>query len=517
MGSHTTGRDCGEGADLTNMVGGTDRVFDYGPLRDAKVRRSVFGRDMPASSAVLTGYSRSSTTSHGNTNPTLKPSYEDSSATVKGVVFFVAPQDLTMLDYWYQGYVRFVVTLGDQAPAWAYYYAGDIPGYDMPQEGVVKLASAKNRPKTGPEAIAAALAELDMDHIEKEAYTQLRSGKKTGREEASKRLQVVHGLRRNRITPADLVLDRIPVVPVDFRPYTVMGDMLMLGDVNELYQDYLSMVEAYEGLRKAVGDENSPELQAFRPQVYDSAKALFGYGPPITQRGKERNTKGFLNKILGTGPKYSFVSRKLVSKPQDFVARGVIGIDPSLGMDEIGVPEDQAWSIYSITGPRELVKAGVNPAEATLEWEGRTDRARKIFEREVTTRPVYYNRAPVWHRHGIVAGKVRVVPGNQILINQFVTAGLNADFDGDEINVHALITPESVADAKERLFPSKAIFSIRDRQRTMLDPKHEAVLGATVAQTKEPNNRWNAAGLDDALKMLTSGQARYSDEFNINI
>lgn len=472
------------------MSAGYYRLFLYGPLSDARVLSSVVGREVTMSSALLPGYKRKSVSSDSRSFPSVEVS--DATA-VRGSTFQATPQDLAAIDIWQGPYSRFLALLGDHQPAWVYYYAPPDEGRASPtseSDTLVKQAATAQRelrPRTGPEAVAAALAELDMDAIEKNAFEALQSGRKTARPEAIKKLKILQGLRRNKLKPGDMVWDSLPVVPPAFRPYAVMGDMLLAGDVNELYQDVFSLSKAYQQLESVSGKE-STALKELKPQLYGAVRAATGFGPAVTAKGKERNLQGFMAKVLGggKGPKYAFTTRKLLSKPQDFVGRAVIGVDPELTIDEVGVPEDMAWKLFSLPGQRRMVQSGVPAAQAILEWNEKSDRARKALAAEAAERPVLYSRAPVWHQQGILAGMAKIIPGDQMMINPVTSTGLGADFDGDlQIgkvfvtlplnqksnagkNIPILASAQQLADAKGgNMFKNACIPSFDPRYRAL--------------------------------------------------
>lgn len=79
-------------------------------------------------------------------------------------------------------------------------------------------------PVSGPEALAHALSRLDVDQLEAEARADLESGKVTRRRPAVEKLRVLRGLRRNRRTPADLIVRQVPVIPAAFRPFSFLGE-----------------------------------------------------------------------------------------------------------------------------------------------------------------------------------------------------------------------------------------------------------------------------------------------------
>ncbi len=216
---------------------------------------------------------------------------------------------------------------------------------------------------TGPAALKAALESLDLDELEREARGVVDSKAKTKRPRAVRVLNILEGLRRNRISPQELMVSKVPVVPPLFRQYAVEGSTFIPGDANELYRDLFKARKAYEEETEAFGEPFGDTAKNLR----DAVRALYGYGDPVEPKTRERGVSGFMAKLTGDGSsKYSYMQRKMLSKTQDNVGRSTIVPDPELGMDEIGVPEDMAWESYKPYIQRGLVRKGHSLANSLL-------------------------------------------------------------------------------------------------------------------------------------------------------
>lgn len=317
--------------------------------------------------------------------------------------------------------------------------AGEVIAVDgIPQSEILKYAPKKPLldvgdlpdlplPKTGPEAIQSALQSLDLNKLEEDARTVIRRRLRSKRPAAVKQLGFIEGLRRSGIQPQELMISKVPVIPTQFRPYAVIGDAFQAGDANDLYRDLIDTVSTHKRLQGHLGAGANED----RLNVYDAVSAVYGFGQPVNPKTRERGVSGFLKKVVGSSPKFSFPQRKLMSKNQDFVSRGVIGVDPDLGMDEIGVPEETLWKLYAPYLQRRLVRSGMNQAQAIDAIKRRTSPASKALDLELDERPVVYTRDPAWHKYNVIAGRARRIEGDAISISPLVTAGLNADFDGD--------------------------------------------------------------------------------------
>lgn len=325
-------------------------------------------------------------------------------------------------------------------------------------------------------------------------------------------LNILEGLKRNNVTPEDLMISKVPVIPAAFRPYSLLGESFVPGDANELYRDLFDLKEAHKGAHEMFGPQGSG---AERLQLYDGVKALYGYGDPVKPKTLSRGVSGFMKQVTGTSPKFSFVQRKLISKPQDSVARGVITIGAELGLDQIGIPADTAWPMYSPYVQRRLVQSGMSMADALKHVKERSPYAKHMLNLEMKTRPVRYSRAPSWHKFNVIAGHPTIVEGSNIRINPFVTSGMNADFDGDQINLHVPSSPAAVREAYEKLLPSKMLFSIKDQEKTQPLPKHEHILGLFAANQRPAQKVHQFPDHASAMKAIEAGHVSLQDEIEI--
>ena len=153
----------------------------------------------------------------------------------------------------------------------------------------------------------------------------------------------------------------------------------------------------------------------------------------------------------------------LSGKRVDFSSRTVISPDPNLRIDEVGVPELVAKAltfperVHALNLPR-LRAAVLNGCDAhpgantveygsglkiSLKYGNRVEIARRLRLGDTVERHlkdgdvVLFNRQPSLHRLSIMAHRVRVLKWRTFRFNEAVCTPYNADFDGDEMNVHA--------------------------------------------------------------------------------
>lgn len=248
-----------------------------------------------------------------------------------------------------------------------------------------------------------------------------------------RRLRYLHGLKKTGTRPEDLVLKYVPVIPSKLRPvYAVEGeDQIRMADINLLYRDAILVNNSLKDLKEKLPDEELSELYA---NLYDALKALSGNGQPISQDAIQANASGvleFVGSSVGSSPKSGFFQGKLLKRRQELSGTGVIQNAPDMDMDEAGVPEKLAFSVYKPFVIRQLQGMGYDPKQIREMLENDDPLARKILEREMESRPVMLNRSPSLHKFNIMAFKPKVVAGDAIKVNPQIVKGFNADFDGD--------------------------------------------------------------------------------------
>lgn len=365
---------------------------------------------------------------------------------------------------------------------------------------------------TGPEAIMNALKDLDLDKIEKEAYDGLAQGKKTARSKYVKQLNVIKGLRRTGVRPEQMMISAVPVVPPKYRPFAQQGDSLIAGDANILYKDFIEQNDAYKEEKKMFGAENTGQG---RLDLYDTAKALYGYGDPLKDKSKSKDVRGFLKKIVGRTSKQGFFQSKMLAKTQDSVGRSTITANPDLDMDQLAIPYEMAFTMYAPYIQRRLKQSGMSDADAVRAVKDRTDYAKHALEEEVKTRPVIYSRAPAWWKHSILGARPVLVEGNAIGLPLVVTGNIAGDYDGDTINVHVPSTDEAVKETYETMLPSKHPYADRSGESIISKLKQEQLLGMYATSMKPTNGTYKFKTRDEALNAVKKGDIPLDAELDI--
>jgi len=158
----------------------------------------------------------------------------------------------------------------------------------------------------------------------------------------------------------------------------------------------------------------------------------------------------------------------LMGKRVNFGARGVITSGAHLDVDEIGVPRRIAKYLtepVTITPHnrhlvKELIEQGeigqlIDPDTGTIIGVKDREQPPPLINGWVAERflhdgtYVIMNRQPTLHLVSMMAHRVKVIEGDTFQLPPSVTAPYNADFDGDEMNMHVVQTHAARAELRE--------------------------------------------------------------------
>lgn len=339
--------------------------------------------------------------------------------------------------------------------------------------------------ETGGVALKNALSNLDIDKEIKRHRELVKTSRGAARDNSIKVLGYLDTLRRQGKNPGDWVISKVPVLPPKFRPLSQMGDVMISADMNELYQN---LIESGESVRALAGVVDDEELAEDRAMNYAALRAVTGMGEAITPEGRARRLKGALKQIIGDSPKTGLFQSRVLSKPVDLVGRGVVGPDPNLDMDTIGIPEDSAWTLYKDFVLRRLRRQNIPMTRALEMYEERHPSARREMLKEMETRPVIVDRAPTWHKFNFMAFKPVPIEGSTVRAPPLIHKSFTLDHDGDQMNFHVVVDDKAAEQAWERMRPSVNLLSLTDLRSPRYGLEQEFALGI-YRLTKDPDPR----------------------------
>lgn len=294
----------------------------------------------------------------------------------------------------------------------------------------------EGRGVTGGNGFRQLLAQVDLkERMETFSEAAKKARNPTALNKANRGARFVEALKKFNLKPEEAyVLDKVPVLPPVFRPvYALPSGDLHTSPVNYLYRDVGLVSDKLKWMNSL---EYFPEdgKADLRRDLYQGAAAVAGLGSPIVFYPKNRPVKGLIEEIrgiAGQGSKSGFFQKHVLRREQDLVGRGTIIPEPKLGVDQVGLPEEMAWTIFQPFLMRELTRQGYKPVDADKQIEDRSFIARKALEAVMAERPVLLNRAPSLHKFSVMAFEPKLVDGRAIKIPPLIVKGFNADFDGN--------------------------------------------------------------------------------------
>lgn len=255
----------------------------------------------------------------------------------------------------------------------------------------------------------------------------------------------------------DLTHKLVDVIRINHR----LADNLEIGAPDFIIDDL------WELLQYHVSTFFNNEISSIPPSRHRSGRSL----KTLAQRLKSKDGR-FRHNLTG--------------KRVNFSARSVISPDPNISLNDVGVPEAVASELTvpikvtadNLAEMKKLVKNGSTwpganylikqdgtkkrITEETKEVLGEEIQAGYIIERHLLDGDtVLFNRQPSLHRMSVMAHHVKVMPGKTFRLNLCVVKPYNADFDGDEMNLHVPQTAEARAEAEELMLVENNIRSPR--------------------------------------------------------
>ncbi len=342
----------------------------------------------------------------------------------------------------------------------------------------------------GAEAIEKLLQNLDLQgELDK---LRIRIEKEKGEKKIAtiRRIQYLEGFLKNGIKPEWMVIRTLPVLPPELRPIIPLsGGKFATSDLNDLYR---RIINRNNRLKKLI-EIGAPDviLRNEKRMLQESVDALIdnSHRPSKPMMNSKRLPYQSLTDDL-RGKKGIF-RKNLLGKRVDYSGRAVIDGDPSLKFDQCGIPKSVALEMFKPFVIYKLLDKELAPnvrvAKDMLEEE--TDIIWDLLEEVIKNKPVLLNRAPTLHKYSVQAFYPRLVEGEAIRIHPLVCKAFNADFDGDQMAVHILLTDEAIEEAKKEMMSSLNIVNISNGQ-VLASPAKDMLIGfymmTDMVESKNP-------------------------------
>ncbi len=306
---------------------------------------------------------------------------------------------------------------------------------------------------------------------------------------------VLLGMDPKAARPEWAVLQVMPVPPVSVRPSITLESGIRSED--DLTHKLVDIIRINQKLREALESgvpiniiQELHELLQYHVTTYFDNEVS---GLPPARHRSGRALKTLCQRLKGKEGRFR---GNLSGKRVDFSARTVVSPDPNLDINEVGVPLDVASRLtipekvtsHNLEEMKRLIENGPDNYPGALyivRPDGRRVRLEFVTDRKVVAEAiqpgfvverhlrdgdiVLFNRQPSLHRMSIMAHRVRVLPYKTFRLNPTVCVPYNADFDGDEMNLH-------VPQGEEARTEARLLMQVQDQ---ILSPRYGGpIIGA---------------------------------------
>ncbi len=326
-----------------------------------------------------------------------------------------------------------------------------------------------------------------------------------------------------KIRPEWLILKAIPVLPITARPsITLESSDRSEDDLTHKLVDILRISQRLEeninsGAPQLVIEDLWDLLQYHVATYFNNGIS----GVPPARHRSGRPLKTLAQRLKAKEGRFR---NNLSGKRVNFSARTVVGPDPNISINEVGVPEVIAKELTlneevndtNIKSLKNAIRNGPHKHPGALNVilpDGKRKRileaTKKVIEKTLNVGDiverhlmdgdvVIFNRQPSLHRISMMSHRVKVLPYKTFRINTAVCAPYNADFDGDEMNLHVPQSEEARAEAEILMKVQENIISPRFSM-PFIGGRHDHVTGMYFLTKKD------SEFTRDAALQITSG------------
>ncbi|KAH0600334.1 hypothetical protein MHUMG1_01330 [Metarhizium humberi] len=280
------------------------------------------------------------------------------------------------------------------------------------------------------------------------------------------------------VTPDMFFITTILVPPNRYRPEARMGDSQVTeAEQNSLYKSILrgcSKIARVYSVLKSEEHVDITQLHQAWTELQEGVNALIDKSKnPVQGAAAKRNEDGIKQKLE---KKEGLFRKNMMGKRVNYAARSVISPDPNIETNEIGVPPVFAQKLtfpepvtsHNFRDMQQAVINGANTWPGAVAIENENGQVQMLKNKSVDERislanqllaptnpaavrlknkkvyrhitngdVVLMNRQPTLHKPSIMGHRVRVLPGEKTIRMHYANCNTyNADFDGDEMNMH---------------------------------------------------------------------------------
>ena len=311
--------------------------------------------------------------------------------------------------------------------------------------------------------------------------------------------------------PKNFIITTLLVPPPIIRPSIMFSESVRTRGQDDLTNKLHEIIKTVHKLEK-LPDSTSAECIGLADHLQTTIAAYINNDiPSVQNQNQNKKRSGLPEKSITSrfrGKKGRFRGN-MMGKRVDFSSRTVISPDCNMDVDEVGVPYQCAMKLtfmeyvnaLNLTELTKMVHRGHlvgNGAKSIIRGDGRqvqleyhknigTIRLQLGWQVERYMRNgdvVLFNRQPSLRKKSIMAHRVRLMHGKTFRLNLCCAGPYNADFDGDEMNLHFLQSMAAVIEAKTLASVESQLLNAQNNKPCM-GIVQDSLLGAYLMTNKD--------------------------------
>jgi DNA-directed RNA polymerase II subunit RPB1 len=311
----------------------------------------------------------------------------------------------------------------------------------------------------------------------------------------------IMGFDKNWCRPDWLICTVLPVCPPAVRPSIRQHTGARSED--DITHKLVDILKTNNTLKKKLENKSTPPetIEGFWDLLQYHVATYVDNEIPNVNESRQRSGRPLKVIVQRLKGKEGRIRGNLMGKRVDYSARTVITPDPNIKIDQLGVPIKIATNLtfpeivnkYNIVRLTKMVRNGPDVYPGAKSIKKANDGSSKSLlyvDREsieldmgdivhrhlMDDDNVLFNRQPSLHKMSMMAHRVKVMKHNTFRLNVSVTKPYNADFDGDEMNMHVPQSIQTSIELRELARVSSQIISPRTNA-PIITPVQDTLLG----------------------------------------
>lgn len=312
----------------------------------------------------------------------------------------------------------------------------------------------------------------------------------------------------NGVRPESMILRAFPVIPPNSRPVIYKDGTIWYDDLTKMYMDIINHNLAVQSTTSETErKEKINSLNFAIKHFIDNTDGKYSHAG-------RKDMQSIHQRIIG---KTGVIKKSLMGKRVNFSARTPISPDPTLKFGQIRIPRIWASTLtvqvtirsYNLKHFQDIIDEALKiGAPVPISYlvpgygkkKGQKVKADDNLFRKVRLRDgdvihrwlqdgdfVIANRNPTLHKQGFMGFEVVLGDPLTVGLHLSYTTPMNADFDGDEINIHALQTAASRVELEMTMNVRNCIMNAQSN-KPAVGVVYDGVVAAYLLTRKETVN-----------------------------